>query len=188
MARPKSIRNCDSCGSAYQYQPYDFARGMGRYCSKACSNHSRQVSEDERFWALANKTDGCWLWTAARDKYGYGVFTRNNGRWANAHRVAWEKSRGSPPEQQVLHTCDVRHCVRPDHLWTGTHDDNHADKTAKKRGPRGTRHPFAKLTWENARLIRQRYASGESQVSLGREYGVSQAVISGVVLNKIWVE
>jgi hypothetical protein len=52
-----------------------------------------------------------------------------------AHRMSWEMHFGPIPEGMlVLHHCDVRRCVRPDHLFLGTARDNTRDMIAKGRG------------------------------------------------------
>jgi hypothetical protein len=114
-----------------------------------------------RFWSLVNKSEtGCWLWTAARSKSGYGSFA---GR--RAHRVAHEFALGPiPPGLHVLHTCDVPACVRPDHLWLGTHADNMADKVAKGRQRILFRIPDD--------VLRERYQH-ERVEDIARDYGVS---------------
>lgn len=82
--------------------------------------------------------NGCWLWTEGLDKDGYGTisgeFEDGRKRKAKAHRVFYEKYVGPIPEGHgVLHHCDVRCCVCPDHLWTGTAKDNHDDMVRKGR-------------------------------------------------------
>jgi len=103
---------------------------------------------EEKFWPLVQKSDdpdGCWLWQGGVDnskKGGYGYISFD-GRRLKAHQAAWELTHGPIPEgQQVLHNCDVRYppgdrtnrrCVRPDHLFLGTHADNIRDKVQKGR-------------------------------------------------------
>jgi hypothetical protein len=38
-----------------------------------------------------------------------------------------------PPGLFVLHTCDVRRCINPEHLWLGTISDNKQDELKKGR-------------------------------------------------------
>lgn len=93
----------------------------------------------DRFLAKVEKTPTCWLWIAYRDPYsGYGRFGYQR-KVKNAHQVAWMLFRGEIPKGMlVLHKCDNRVCVNPDHLFLGTHEDNMADMVAKGRKFRGS--------------------------------------------------
>ena len=89
---------------------------------------------------------GCWVWGGYRNRGGYG-FTRVGGRGAPgklAHRLSWELHRGPIPNGlHVLHRCDNPSCVRPDHLFLGTNQENIADRIAKGR-PGGMNSPGAR--------------------------------------------
>lgn len=81
----------------------------------------------------------------------------------------------------VLHRCDVPLCVRPDHLFLGTLKDNTQDMLTKNR------HTIEKLTSDQVQEIRARYAAGGiMQTALAKQYGVSNALISGSITRKIW--
>ena len=147
----------------------------------------------ETFWAKVNKgaDDECWEWTGCVSSSGYGT-TSWHGAHYTAHRVAaWlsglVKSPSRPAHSRdkghVLHRCDNRRCCNPNHFFLGTFSDNMADAYHKKRKvqPKGEAHTNAKLTNEQAAEIRQRYAAGEFQVPLAKEYGVSQRAISLIV-------
>lgn len=76
---------------------------------------------------------GCWLWLRGINAKGYGQFGRKHGS-DQAHRVAWELYRGQIPDgMNVCHSCDVRCCVNPDHLFLGTQKDNMQDCMKKGR-------------------------------------------------------
>lgn len=76
---------------------------------------------------------GCWLFRGALcDGYGR-IFI--NGKSESTHRVSWIVYKGPIPNGLfVLHKCDVRNCVNPDHLFLGTHKDNMQDMKNKGRG------------------------------------------------------
>ncbi len=94
----------------------------------------------ERFWSAVAKSDGCWLWTKSLDSQGYGQIFSIPRRLHRAHRVSWLMHRGPIPDGLfVCHTCDVRNCVNPDHLWLGTNDDNMRDASVKGRLERNVR-------------------------------------------------
>lgn len=139
----------------------------------------------ERFIRKVNKTEkGCWLWNSAMTTRGYGQFyTYENGRDKptrhQANRLAWELFRGPIPEGLfVCHTCDVRHCVNPEHLFLGTPKDNTQDMLKKSRGVQCK----PKLTLEQAEQIRQLYKTGEySYLQLAKLFNVSVIPIQRVL-------
>lgn len=93
-----------------------------------------------RFWAKVNVPDHapgtCWTWTGATTEQGYGLIAFE-GRNITAHRAAWYLAEGVFPQAKcVCHHCDVRLCVRRDHLYLGTRTTNSADKVRRGRNLR----------------------------------------------------
>ena len=78
----------------------------------------------------------CWLWQSTTNANGYGLIAvgRKGEGQLLAHRVAWELTYGNIPEGMlVCHHCDNPRCVRPEHLFLGTHADNTHDMMLKGR-------------------------------------------------------
>jgi HNH endonuclease len=74
----------------------------------------------------------CFIWQRGRNNAGYGSITWR-GQPLGAHRASWLVHVGLIPEGLwVCHRCDVRPCIRPDHLFLGTPSDNVRDMLRKR--------------------------------------------------------
>jgi hypothetical protein len=135
-----------------------------------------------------------WPWSTVRDGY---VFVRYDGRTTTAHRWVYEQVYGSlSSDLEACHSCDNPPCVRPSHLWAGTHGENLRDAYRKGRkkavgfhAPPGEDHPMAKLSARDVQLIRALHdQEGVGQRSLARVFGVSHPQIHNIVRGKSWAK
>lgn len=132
----------------------------------------------------------CWLWTDSTVTYGYGQL-RVDGILQAAHRISFYLAYKEWPDN-CLHKCDVRHCIRPLHLFEGTHKDNIQDCKLKGRrgfnpgpGIYGEDTNTAKLTNKEALKIRRLYATGKfSYQDLASRFGISKPNIGSIVTYK----
>ena len=195
MATKSSVpRVCLRCGQAFLAAPWVVRRGNGLYCSGTCQRAPR-VTPAERFWAKVTKSDGCWLWEGLRNPHGYGIFTTggHSSRNVLAHRFSYSLNVGPVPRGLfVLHGCDVRPCVRPDHLSLGTAADNAADMVAKGRGTPYERRVANlasrnRLSFAIADEMRSVYAAGGVGLrDLARRYGTDSSTASKIVRGIRW--
>lgn len=70
----------------------------------------------------------CLEWKGAKNRGGYGIFSRN-GKHISAHREMYKCTYGPIPEGlMICHRCNNRACINPDHLYAGTAYDNARDR------------------------------------------------------------
>lgn len=142
-----------------------------------------KYSISERFWAkvMPVTESGCWLWVGGSVS-GYGVIIVKN-KPVQAHRLSYEMHKG-PISKGLLvcHHCDIRCCVNPNHLFTGTYADNNHDRDSKGRH---VRHSL-KLTEEQVEQIKSRATIGTKKnpgncLLLAKEYGVTRMTIYDII-------
>lgn len=136
----------------------------------------------DRFWQRVNKTETCWLWTAASPSSPYGRMRVGN-RCISPHRFSYFIHFGSMPSGLVLHKCDVMACVNPDHLFVGTQADNMADKKSKNRQVRGSDAARSRLRSDQVLAIR---AATGSQRGIARRFGVTQSAVWNIKNGRSW--
>lgn len=185
-------RACPRCGVIFsrgQMPPSQWARKL--YCSPQCGsaahNEANRLSAKDALDKLfmdASKTEaGCVLPARKVDANGY-VIARADGRFIKAHRLSYSLNVGPIPDGLVvMHKCDVRNCINPDHLMVGTNADNTADRNAKERQARGESQGRARLTDASVREIRQ---SAEAAKVLAERYGVGETAIQNARTGKRW--
>lgn len=146
------------------------------------------------FLRLASiETDECVPWPYGCQGDGYGVVHVAGEPGATSrltHRLVLERRVGScPPGMVAAHAPGVCHnprCMNVRHLRWDTEKANQADKITDGTTNRGERSATARLTADQVRAIRSRIASGESQRSLAREFGVSHRLVRGIVHRQKW--
>jgi hypothetical protein len=156
--------------------------------SKLVTWRWRNLSHEERFWKSVNKTDTCWLWISGFDKDGYGAFRAEHegASFQRAHRYSYALHKGKISSLlSVCHTCDVRACVNPEHLFLGTNIENMADKIAKGRHrvTTGEEHYRAILTEEQAREI---LLDPRPHTQIANSYNVARTTISSLKARHSW--
>jgi HNH endonuclease len=132
---------------------------------------------------IPEPNSGCWLWTGVLHEGGYGEF-REAGSRIRAHVWAYKTFVGSIPVGLfVLHKCDVRSCVNPEHLYVGTKRQNTADAIARDRFPRGENHSATTLNESQIVAIRKDL---RKQRDIAADYGVQQMTISNIKRRVTW--
>ena len=151
-----------------------------------------RLTDEEKFWRHVQKTDddSCWAWKAGKYLNGYGLFWSTTiGRLTGAHRVAWTLTNGPIPDGLfVLHHCDNRGCVRPDHLFLGTHTQNMADMRAKGRQshPQGEQQPHSVLTNQSVTAIFVLRERGVRVPIIAEAFHTSEPNIYNILTGKRW--
>lgn len=192
-------RRCEACGKLYSRKngvgrlQFNRSRACCRSCACALGQANRRwPTIEQRFWDKVDKTPGfgpwgdCWRWTGGCDEFGYGSLNRGGQKGRTAHRTSYELNVGAIPTGLVVrHKCDTPSCVRPDHLETGTHQDNSDDQVARgrQRAPKGEESPRAKLSEKQVVAI---HGDPRSQRAIADDYGISQSAVMMIKTERNW--
>jgi len=136
-----------------------------------------------RFWEKVDKTENFWNWTAGT-RNGYGSF-KYEGKVYDSHRFVWFLTTGSFPINLMLHKCNNKICVNPDHLYDGAYKDNVRDSILA-----GT-HRFAisrkKLSEQEVLEIRKLYELGKvGYKTLGKKYHIHPETVRQIIKRQTW--
>lgn len=140
-----------------------------------------RASLEDRFKAKIKAVDsGCHEWQSTLHRDGYGKIWVVD-RQVQAHRVAYQLYKGEVPDGLlVLHICDNRKCVNPEHLYLGDAKQNTADKIARCGWYGNMQYQF-----ETIEKIREMYKTGNySQQQLADIFKIHQTQVSKYVRNK----
>lgn len=149
----------------------------------------------ERFESkfIPEPNSGCWLWLGAIDKLsGYGFFSvyktpfhTKKSHMERAHIASYRIFKGDPGLLNVLHTCDMRWCVNPDHLFLGTHQDNTDDMIRKGRLVKnfGETHPRHTLTAPQVLAIR---ADDRPTRFIAAQYQINPVTVRKIKRRALW--
>lgn len=124
---------------------------------------------------------GCWEFNGGRTGRGYGAVTLK-GKQESAHRIAHELWVGPIPEgHMVRHKCDNRPCINPEHLETGTHEDNVLDMVLRERCSRN------KLTGVEVVEMRRLYHEEKQPYNvLAERFNVTAPAVINIIAMRRW--
>lgn len=132
--------------------------------------------------------NGCIRYLGALSTTGYGVFMID-GKSYNSHRISYELFVGRIPKGQfVLHKCDNRQCIAPQHLFLGTQADNIKDMKNKKRNSCGIgeKHGHSKLTIIQVKEIKKLIQLGHKQTTIAKKFNISTQTIADIKAKRSW--
>lgn len=144
---PDHTKNCAHCGNQFARDKRNTWTywAKAKFCSRACNAAAWSITAANRRPAIEEKfaeyvvksADGCWGWSGPKDKDGYGVFFHERKQYRAPPFALKLDGRPVPEGQYALHHCDNPECVRPDHLYPGTPQQNVDDMMRRGRARPG---------------------------------------------------
>jgi hypothetical protein len=142
----------------------------------------RKTIEQRLLDRTTENEDSCWICNYS----GPGGYSYINIRGSQmyCHRVAYELwVRHIPKGLHICHSCDVKACINPEHLWSGTPADNMRDRDKKGR------HAYSKETREKiSKAAAGRKHSEETKAKMSKSSkGVLKSEAHKEALKRAWI-
>lgn len=163
-------KECERCKKSFIPRRVSPGRKPQRFCSFFCWRGAE--TPEERFWKHVRKDgpNGCWIWTGFLNNWGYGQMW-NGVTNVYSHRFSFELHGGTLSDGMLAcHRCDNPACVNPEHLFSGTSEENSQDAKSKGRTVLGRGH--RKLTEDDRNEIRQLSAAGVTKRKISARFGI----------------
>jgi hypothetical protein len=181
LTRTCEFVNCIRHFSAVQY-------GLCSVVEMDSSTYEETCARFEAHCQPKNLTTNCINWNGFV-KGGYGQFSLF-GHNKPAHCAAWELANNDdvPEGQIVRHLCPVKNrlCVNPDHLTTGTIQQNAQDEVDGGYTRKGSKHPLATISEETAQKIIDSFGNGKTAKERELEFKVPRDTIYSIDAARGW--
>lgn len=196
----KNVSRCKNCSHAHLRKPnvkcYVDGCNDTYYSKGLCQFHYdrkyRGTKLNEGYYGRKKidfeiNENGCFICTTLVPvEAGYYMTTRD-GEKEYLHRMIYRECFGDIPEGLLIrHKCDNPSCINPEHLETGTHQENMQDAVDRKRNAYGERNGRAKLKEVEVLEIIDLLKRGRTQKSIAGIYGVSPDTIQAIKSGKNW--
>lgn len=144
--------------------------------------HGLPFHEKVKARTVVDEATGCWVWQGGCSFNGYGRLRSGPGGKATyCHKIMYDHYHGPLPEGHVvMHTCDNRRCVNPDHLRSGTHKENMLDMVQKGRSTSNL------LTEKDVREIHRLSENGVPTYEIAHSYCVSHTAVYDILCGRRW--
>jgi hypothetical protein len=132
---------------------------------------------------VQKQENGCWIWQASINREGYGTFVPDNGKKSGlAHRESLVLFRKSTlkASDYILHSCNTKPCVNPDHLKIGDAKENYQDFLKTGDTLR------IKLSPKKIIKIRKLFLSSVSYRDIAKIFQVSANTIFDIIKRRTW--
>jgi len=133
---------------------------------------------------IAVPDTGCFIWCGTKGiatYNAYGSIYHNKKYYPLLHRFVYYLFNGELSEDiQVLHKCDVKSCINPYHLFSGSQKENIRDCIDKKR--------FRCVLTED-KVMEILFLKGKlRRKEIALRYGVTVSTIKDIFSHRTWVK